>query len=169
MPDDRPAAPLPPGSAAPAFRLPATPERAVALQDFPGRPVVLVFYPADFSPVCGDELALFNELLPDLQQWGAQVLGISVDGVWSHLAFARERGLRFPLLADFHPKGEVSRRYHAYREVEGYSDRALYVIDGAGVIAWSHLSPPEVNPGVDGVLDALDRLSARAPQPEATP
>ena len=102
-----------------------------------------------------------------LQSLGAQVLGISVDGIWSHLAFARERKLRFPLLADFHPKGEVCRRYQAYRELEGYAERALYVIDREGVIAWSHLSPPEVNPGVDGVLEALERLPPHSEPPEA--
>jgi peroxiredoxin len=131
--------------------------------------VVLVFYPADFSPVCSDELSLFNELLPDLKALGAQVFGISVDGIWSHLAFARERKLNFPLLADFQPKGEVCRRYQAYRELEGYAERALYVIDRQGVIAWSHLSPPEVNPGVDGVLDALERLSPPSEPPGALP
>ncbi|RKH09757.1 peroxiredoxin [Corallococcus sp. CA053C] len=153
--------PLPSGTRAPAFQLAATPEQSVSLADCAGSPVVLVFYPADFSPVCSDELALFNELLPELQRHGARVFGVSVDSVWSHLAFARERKLRFPLLADFHPKGEVSRRYHAWRESEGVCERALYVVDGDGRIAWGQVSPPEVNPGVDGVLAALESLSTR--------
>ncbi|NBD14523.1 MULTISPECIES: redoxin domain-containing protein [Corallococcus] len=151
--------PLPPGSRAPSFQLAVTPAKSVSLADCAGAPVVLAFYPADFSPVCGDELALFNELLPELQRHGARMFGVSVDSVWSHAAFARERGLRFPLLADFHPKGDMSRRYHAWREAEDVSERALYVLDGDGVIAWSHVSPPAVNPGVDGVLDALEKLS----------
>ncbi|MCY1031468.1 redoxin domain-containing protein [Corallococcus sp. BB11-1] len=159
--------PLPAGTRAPSFQLAVTPEQSLTLESCAGSPVVLVFYPADFSPVCGDELALFNEVLPELQRHGARVFGVSVDSVWCHLAFARERGLRFPLLADFHPKGEMSRRYHAWREGEGVSERALYVLDGDGVIVWGHVSPPDVNPGVDGVLDALEKLSARAASREA--
>jgi peroxiredoxin len=124
--------------------------------------VVLVFYPADWSPVCGDEMALFNEVQPELQRLGAELLGISVDGVWCHKAFAEERRLRFPLLSDFEPKGEVSRSYHAYRPQEGFSERALFVIDAEGVIAWSHLSPVDVNPGADGVLAALEALQVPA-------
>ncbi|WP_375758004.1 redoxin domain-containing protein [Corallococcus exercitus] len=161
--------PLPSGTRAPSFQLSAAPDTSVSLADCAGSPVVLVFYPADFSPVCGDELALFNELLPELQRHGARVFGVSVDSVWSHLAFAKERKLRFPLLADFHPKGEMSRRYHAWRESEGVCERALYVVDGDGVIAWSHVSPPAVNPGVDGVLAALEDLSAQAASREVRP
>ncbi|RKG92052.1 redoxin domain-containing protein [Corallococcus terminator] len=159
--------PLPSGTRAPSFQLAATPEQSVSLASCAGSPVVLVFYPADFSPVCSDELALFNEVLPELQRHGARVFGVSVDSVWCHLAFARERKLRFPLLADFHPKGEMSQRYHAWREGEGVSERALYVLDGGGVIAWSDVSRPEVNPGVDGVLEALEKLSAGASSREA--
>ncbi len=154
-----PRSPLPPGARAPDFRLPTTPGGSLALAELRGKPLVLVFYPADFSPVCGDELAVFNELLPDLHRLGARVVGISVDGVYCHAAFAREKGLRFPLLADFHPKGEVSRAYHAYREGDGMSERALYVLDRSGTIVFSHLSPIEVNPGAAGVLEALERLA----------
>ncbi|RKH60990.1 redoxin domain-containing protein [Corallococcus aberystwythensis] len=161
--------PLLPGSRAPSFQLAATPDTSVSLADCAGSPVVLVFYPADFSPVCSDELALFNELLPEMQRLGARVFGVSVDSVWSHLAFAKERKLRFPLLADFHPKGEMSRCYQAWRESEGVSERALYVLTGDGVIAWSHMSPPSVNPGADGVLDALEHLSAQAASREVRP
>ncbi|MBN8227309.1 redoxin domain-containing protein [Corallococcus macrosporus] len=164
-----PSRPLPPGTPAPPFQLAVTPDTRVSLADCSGSPMVLVFYPADFSPVCSDELALFNELLPEFHRHGARVFGVSVDSVWSHLAFAKERKLRFPLLADFHPKGEMSRRYHAWRESEGVCERALYVLDGDGVVAWSHVSPPGVNPGVDGVLEALEDLSARAAPEEARP
>lgn len=161
--------PLPPGSRAPSFQLAVTPAESVSLADCAGSPVVLAFYPADFSPVCSDELALFNELLPELQRHGARMFGVSVDSVWSHAAFARQRGIRFPLLADFHPKGDMSRRYHAWREAEDVSERALYVLDGDGVIAWSHVSPPAVNPGVDGVLDALEKLSGGSATQEVRP
>jgi peroxiredoxin len=150
---------LPEGMLAPDFELPSTAERGrTRLSEFRGRPVVLVFYPGDFSPVCTDQLSLYNELLPEFQKYGAQILGISVDSLWSHLAFARDRKLRFPLLADFHPKGAVSRLYGVYDEEDGVSDRALYVIDRHGKISWSYLSPPQVNPGADGILEALEAL-----------
>jgi peroxiredoxin len=162
--------PLPAGTPAPPFDLPISPDQRLSLAACAGSPVVLIFYPADFSPVCSDELAIFGELQPELAGYGARTLGLSVDGVWCHRAFARERHLRFPLLSDFHPKGEVSRRYRAYREDAGVSERALYVLDGAGVVVWGDISPPEVNPGADGVLDALDRMSrSRPPAQEAHP
>jgi peroxiredoxin len=122
--------------------------------------VILVFYPADWSPVCGDELALYNEVLPEFRHHEAEVLGISVDGVWCHQAYAAARHLEFPLLSDFEPKGAVSRAYGAYRIKDGFSERALFLVDREGVIRWSYLSPVDVNPGVDGVLDALDALPA---------
>jgi len=130
----------------------------VQLSQLRGRPVVLVFYPADWSPVCGDQVALYNELLPEFDAYGAQLLGISVDGVWSHAAFAQERKLRFPLLADYEPKGAVARLYGAYQEPGGFCKRALVVIDAAGIVRWSYLSPIGINPGADGILDALERL-----------
>jgi peroxiredoxin len=124
--------------------------------------VILVFYPADWSPVCGDELALFNELLPEFQRHDAELVGISVDGVWCHRAYAEARHLRFPLLADFEPKGAVSRAYHAYRQPDGFSERALFVLDRDGIIRWSYLSPVNVNPGADGILAALEALPSSA-------
>jgi peroxiredoxin len=149
---------LPPGTRAPDFTLHSTPDQTLSLSELRGRPVVLAFYPADWSPVCGDEMALFNEVLPEFHQYGAELLGVSVDGVWCHAAFARDRKLHFPLLADFEPKGAVSKQYGAYREHEGVSGRALFVIDADGIIQWSYLSPIGVNPGVDGVLNALESL-----------
>lgn len=154
--------PLAVGTQAPDFHLKDTPDQRVSLSDFAGRPVVLAFYPADFSPVCGNEMSLFNELIDEFRRYDAQILGISVDNVWCHLAFAKDRNIQFPLLSDFHPKGEVSKAYNAYREQDGESERALYVIDRDGKIAWSHISPIGVNPGADGVLDALERLQAKA-------
>jgi peroxiredoxin len=150
--------PLPAGAKAPDFQLPSTPDQTVSLADFRGRPVILAFYPEDWSPVCSDQMALYQEVMPEFQRFDAELLGISVDGVWCHLAFAKDRNLHFPLLADFEPKGEVSRAYDAYRATEGTSERALYVIDGDGVVAWSYLSPVGVNPGADGILRALEGL-----------
>src|SRR5581483_3737147 len=109
-------APLPPGMEAPDFTLRATPDEQVSLSDFRGQPVVLVFYPADWSPVCSDQLALYNELLPEFSEYGAKIIGISVDGIWCHLAFGKDRKLHIPLLADFEPKGAVAKQYGVYRE-----------------------------------------------------
>ncbi len=152
--------PLPAGAAAPDFILPATPDQKVSLQDLRGRPAILAFYPADWSPVCGDQMALYNEILPEFHRAGAQLVGISVDGVWCHAAFAQARKLHFPLLADFEPKGAVARRYGVYREADGITERALFVLDADGVIRWSEVSPLGINPGADGILDALDKLAA---------
>ncbi|MCJ8142845.1 redoxin domain-containing protein [Ancylobacter sp. A5.8] len=155
--------PLEAGRPAPAFTLPATPDQQLALADLRGKPVILAFYPADWSPVCGDQMVLYNEVLPEFHRYGAQLVGISTDGVWCHAAFAGERRLHFPLLSDFEPKGAVARAYGVYREHDGTSERALFVIDGEGIIRWSYLSPLGLNPGADGILDALDAL-AGAPQ-----
>ena len=154
---------LGPGAEAPDFTLHTTPDQTVSLADFRGRPVVLVFYPADWSPVCGDEMAVFNEVLPEFRRLRAELMGISVDGAWCHLAFAIERRLQFPLLADFEPKGDVARRYGVYRWQDGTTERALFVIDDDGVIRWSYVSPIGVNPGADGVLTALEQL----PKPQS--
>ena len=148
------------GQKAPDFELRTTPDRRVKLSSFLGQPVVLVFYPADWSPVCGDQLALYNELNDEWRTHRAQILGISVDNTWCHMAYAKDHKLRFPLLSDFEPKGEIARRYGAYESGDGTAARALVVIDGDGVIAWSYLSPMGVNPGADGILDALETLEA---------
>lgn len=156
---------LAPGTLAPDFTLPSSPDARLRLSTFRGRPVVLVFYPADWSPVCGDEVTLFNQVLPEIRRHGgAEVLGISVDGVWSHRAFAEHKHLHFPLLADFEPKGDVSRAFGAYRAQDGLSERALFVLDADGVVRWSYCSPIHVNPGADGVLDALEALDSSSPR-----
>jgi len=155
---DHRATPLPPGTEAPDFRLPSTPDQTLSLMEFRGQPVILVFYPEDWSPVCSDQLALYQELLPEFQKFNAELLGISVDGIWSHLAFAKDRNLEFPLLADFEPKGEVARTYQVYRATDGTSERALYVIDADGIVRWSYVSPVGINPGADGILRALESL-----------
>lgn len=149
------------GAQAPDFSLPATPDQKVSLSDLRGSPVILAFYPADWSPVCGDQMGLYNEMLPEFHRLGAQLLGISVDGVWCHAAFVADRGLHFSLLADFEPKGEVARRYGVYRADDGITGRALFVIDGDGVIRWSYLSPIAINPGADGILTALEAIAGQ--------
>src|SRR5947207_11612096 len=154
----RHASPLPPGNRAPDFELLATPDQKVMLSDFRGQPVILVFYPEDWSPVCSDQLGLYQAVLPEFQRFGAELIGISVDGIWSHLAFAKDRNLHFPLLADFEPKGQVARAYQVYRDREGTSERALFVIDAEGIVRWSYVSPVGVNPGADGILRALENL-----------
>jgi peroxiredoxin len=146
------------GTPAPEFKLHSTPDQLVSLSDFRGTPVILAFYPADWSPVCGDQMALYNQILPEFHRLKAQLVGISVDGSWCHAAFAKDRNLHFPLLADFEPKGAVARQYGVYRQQEGICERALFVIDSKGVIAWSYVSPVGVNPGADGILGALEDL-----------
>jgi len=149
---------LPSGTVAPDFTLHVTPDQSLSLSQLRGRPVILAFYPADWSPVCGDQMALYNEILPEFQKFGAELCGISVDGVWCHEAFAKDHHLHFPLLADFEPKGAVAQSYGAYRKSEGICERALFVIDKNGIITWSYCSPVAVNPGADGILEALEHL-----------
>ena len=150
------------GTAAPDFTLRVTPDQNLSLSELKGRPVILAFYPADWSPVCGDQLALYNEVLPEFRKHGAELMGISVDGAWCHEAYVQARRLHFLLLADFHPKGAVARSYGAYCETEGVCERALFVLDGNGTIVWSYRSPIAVNPGADGILDALEKLTDQA-------
>jgi len=152
-------APLPAGVPAPDFTLQATPDQTLSLADFRGKPVILAFYPEDWIPVCADQLALYQELLPEFARFDAELIGISVDGIWCHLAFAKDRNLHFPLLSDFEPKGEISRAYNAYRASDGTSERALFVIDANGSIRWSYVSPVGINPGADGILRALEGLA----------
>jgi len=153
---------LQPGTPAPDFNLRSTPDQWLTLNEFRGQPVVLSFYPADWSPVCGDQMALYNEMLSEFQHLGAELIGISVDGSWCHAAFSQNRKLHFPLLADFEPKGAVAKLYGVYRQGEGTSERALFVIDAEGVIHWSYVSPVGVNPGADGILSALEELQSKS-------
>ena len=163
------------GVLAPDFALKATPDQRLALSDFRGQSVILAFYPADWSPVCSDQMSVYNQILDEFRAYDAQILGISVDGGWCHLAFGKDRKLGFPLLADFEPKGAVAQSYGAYNAQEGVCERALFVIDPDGKIAWSYLAPVGVNPGADGILEALERLrppekpAPRRPAEEARP
>ena len=159
-----PAEPLSAGAPAPPFLLYHSPHSRVALDDFRGRAIVLAFYVADWHPVASAQLARYQELLPHLEHLGATVLGISVDATWSHHAFARASGIAFPLLADDAPPGAVARAYGVFVPETGRSSRALFVIDREGVVRWSATFPDALDPGVDGVLSALEALhSNRTP------
>ena len=147
------------GNIAPDFELYATPDQKLSLSDLRGKPVILAFYPADWSPVCGDQMALYNETLKLFRKHKAEVIGLSVDSKWCHMAFSQNRNLHFPLLADFEPKGAISVLYGAYNENEGHCKRALFVIGEGGIIQWSYLSPDGINPGAEGILEALENLS----------
>ncbi len=151
------------GIPAPDFSLKSAPDHTVTLSDLRGRPVVLAFYVADFSPVCREQIAVYNEVLAEFERYDAQLFGVSVDGCWSHLAFAKDRRLRFPLLSDFEPRGDVARRYGVFRPTEGVAERSLFVVDRGGTIAWSWTSPTGVCPGVDGILDVLEGLQEERP------
>ena len=152
------AQPLQAGERAPDWELKSTPDQSVSLSDFRGKALIMAFYPADWSPVCTDQMALYNEILSEFKDLGAELVGVSIDHAWCHTAFAKSRNLRFPLLADFNPRGEVAKRYGVYDESIGMSQRALFVLDHDGVIAWSYVSPIGVNPGADGILAALESL-----------
>src|SRR6266567_2321726 len=154
---------LGPGKKAPNFSLNSTPDQKVSLSDFRGQPVILAFYPADWSPVCTDQLSLYAEVMPEFKKHNAELLAISVDNIWSHLAFSKDRKLNFPVLADFEPKGTVSRKYGAFKEKIGEAARALFVVDEQGIVRWSHLSPDGVNPGAEGILLALENLNRNQP------
>lgn len=160
---DTAATPLAAGTIAPDFRLPSLPEQTLALSGLRGRPVILAFYPGDWRPVCSDQLTLLQEFLPHLERLDAALVAVSVDSIWSHQAFAYDRGLTFPLLADFEPKGAVARAYGVYRADDGTSERAFFVIDADGIICWRSVAPVTVDPGIDGVLTALEHLQDAAP------
>lgn len=151
---------LPTGIIAPDFELHSTPDQKLRLSELRNKKVILAFYPADWSPVCDDQMNLYNEMSKYFAKHNAQVLGISVDSKWSHLAFVEHNNFHFPLLADFQPKGEVAKLYEVYDEHTGECKRALYVIDEDGVIRWSYLSPVGINPGADGILNALEELDS---------
>jgi peroxiredoxin len=155
---DYPAHALEAGTQAPDFHLKATPDQWIGLDDFRGKALIMAFYPADWSPVCTDQMALYNEILPLFHEYGAEIVGVSVDSAWCHAAFAQHRNLHFSLLADFHPKGEAAKIYGVYDEQNGVSKRALFVLDGEGVIRWSYVSPMGVNPDAEGILATLEQM-----------
>jgi len=146
------------GTTAPDFELNSTPDQKLKLSELLGQKVILAFFPADWSPVCGDQMSLYNETLRFFHKHNAQLIGISVDSKWCHLAYSEHNKFHFPLLSDFEPKGMISKLYGVYDEKEGESQRALFVLDEKGIIRWSYLSPMGINPGADGILDALEKL-----------
>jgi peroxiredoxin len=146
------------GNQAPDFELNSSPDQRLRLSDLRGKRVILAFYPADWSPVCGDQMVLYNETRKYFLELQAEVVGISVDSAWCHLAFMQQRHIHFPLLADFEPKGFVSQQYGAYNQQTGQSRRAIFLVDENGTIQWSEVSPDSINPGADGILNALENL-----------
>jgi peroxiredoxin len=146
-----------PGSPAPDFTLPDQDGNKVSLVDFRGRTVVLVFYPADFSRVCTDQLSVYQEVLPQFEEQGATLLGISVDGAFCHKAFQAHLNATIPLLADFHPKGEVAKAYGVYSDEYGVARRSLVMVGPDGVVTWSYSSPPLEAPGANLIFDALEQ------------
>jgi peroxiredoxin (alkyl hydroperoxide reductase subunit C) len=150
-----------PGAPAPDFSLPDQDGNIVKLEDLRGQTSVLVFYPLDFSPVCTDQLNLYEEVLDELAAEGAKLYGISVDSAFAHKAFREHLGITIPLLADFHPKGEVSRRYGVYIDERGHNQRALVMIGPDLVVEWSHMSPSPLEiPGANLIFDALHERTA---------
>jgi peroxiredoxin len=148
------------GIPTPEIVLPAGPAHTWGLRDFRGRPVILVFYPADWEPVSSDQLAQYNDIVPQLRALDAELVGISVDAIWCHQAFAKMLRLRFLLLSDAYPRGAAARAYGVYRPRDGTSERALVVIDRTGIIRWRYVAPRDINPGIDGMLTVLEALAA---------
>ena len=149
------------GTDAPDFELNSTPDQKLKLSKLRGKKVILAFYPSDWSPICGDQMALYNETLKFFSKYNAQLLGISVDSKWCHLAFSHNHKFHFPLLSDFEPKGMVAKLYGVYDEKEGECQRALFVLDEKGIVSWNYLSPVGINPGADGILEALEKLDKK--------
>ena len=150
-----------PGAEAPDFSLSDQDGNTVSLSDLRGQTSVLVFYPGDWSPVCTDQLNVYQEVLGDLEAAGAKLYGVSVDSAFSHKAFRQHLGVTFPLLADFHPKGEVSRKYGAFIEERGHNNRSLVMIGPELTVLWSHAAPTPLEiPGANLIFDALDQHAA---------
>jgi peroxiredoxin len=148
-----------PGQAAPDFTLPNERGEPVGLADYRGGKLLLCFYPSDFSPVCSDQLSIYQEVLPQIAEAGAELVGISTDGSWAHNAFRKHLGLEMTLLSDFHPKGAVSTAYGAYLDEWGTPNRSLVLIDEQGTVRWVHAEPtPLTIPGANLIFDALERV-----------
>jgi len=149
------------GETAPEFTLRDQDGKEVSLSDFRGRKVLLVFYPLDFSPVCSDQLSIYQEVKPQIAEQGVEMVGISVDSAFAHKAFQEKLGIDTPLLADFEPKGEVARAYGAYIDATGHANRSLVLIDEQGTVEWAHESPTPLEiPGANLIFDALASVEA---------
>jgi peroxiredoxin len=150
-----------PGTPAPDFSLPDQDGNTVSLEDLRGQTSVLVFYPSDFSPVCTDQLNVYQEVLGDLEAQGVKLYGISVDSAFSHNAFRKHHGVTIPLLADFHPKGEVAMKYGVWVDSHGVAARALVMIGADLTVKWAHRSPSPLEiPGANLIFDALEAQPA---------
>jgi peroxiredoxin len=144
------------GDEAPDFTLRNQDGEEVSLSDYRGRKVLLVFYPGDFSPVCGDQFSIYQEVKPEIETQGVELVGISVDSFFAHKAFQEKLGFDTTLLSDFEPKGEVARAYGSYVEKMGFANRTLVLVDGDGTVAWTYESPnPGEFPGANVIFDAL--------------
>jgi peroxiredoxin (alkyl hydroperoxide reductase subunit C) len=150
-----------PGTPAPDFTLPDQDGKTVSLEDLRGHTSVLVFYPADFSPVCTDQLNVYQEVLGELEEEDVKLYGISVDSAFCHNAFHKHIGVTFPLLADFHPKGEVAKKYGVWVDSHGVAARSLVMIGPDLVVRWAHKSPSPLEiPGANLIFDALEAQAA---------
>jgi peroxiredoxin len=144
------------GEPAPDFALRDQDGEKVSLSGFKGRRVLLVFYPADFSPVCGDQFSIYQEVKPEITEKGVELVGVSVDSTYAHKAFQEKLGIDITLLSDFEPKGEVARAYGSYIERVGTANRTLVLVDENGMVAWTYESPsPGEFPGANVIFDAL--------------
>lgn len=151
--------PLDPGTPAPDFALKDADGTVVRLSDFKGSPVLIVFYPLDWSPGCSQQLDLYQHELDEFEKRGVRVLGISVDSIYSHGAWAAVRKIGFPLLSDFNPKGEVAKKYNVYREDDGFSERSLYLLDKEGIIRYSFVSPYLHHiPDIYNLFEQIDKV-----------
>ncbi|HEX6781443.1 MAG TPA: redoxin domain-containing protein [Solirubrobacterales bacterium] len=144
------------GDSAPDFTLRDQDGEKISLSDFRGRKVLLIFYPGDFSPVCGDQLSIYQEVKPEIEAKGVEMIGVSVDSFFAHKAFQEKLGIDTRLLSDFEPKGEVARAYGSYVEKMGFANRTLVLVDEEGAVAWTHEAdnPGEI-PGANLIFDAL--------------
>jgi peroxiredoxin len=150
-----------PGTPAPDFSLRDQDGEEVTLESLRGQTTVLVFYPNDFSPVCTDQLNVYQEVLGELEEAGGKLYGVSVDSAWTHKAFQQHLGVTIPLLADFHPKGEMAAKYGAYNEKYGVCRRALVMIGPDLEVKWSYKSPSPLEiPGANLIFDALEAHAA---------
>jgi len=169
MDGERVAPGLAPGVRAPDFALPDADGNVVRLSELRGTPVALVFYPLDWSPGCSVQLELYQQEFDEFSSRGIRLLGVSVDSIYSHGAWAAVRGIKYPLLSDFQPRGEAARAYAVWRDADGHSERAVYLIDADGVIRWSHVSPRlKELPDFDELVAALDLVAAPGDAPNPT-
>jgi peroxiredoxin len=149
------------GQKAPDFTLQNQDKKEVKLSDYAGKKnVVLMWYPLDFSPVCTNEHACMVNDMKSFETLDAEVLGISVDSLWAHKAFADKMGIKYSLLADFHPKGAVSEKYGTYLADKGITGRAIAIVNKEGNVAWFKNYDIPVVPDIKEVAAALTQVKS---------